>query len=368
MRYLNKEIIMGVVFKNIDEELYDKILWILSNSCEDYQKKYDDDFRKVLNACLKEYMSLVKEVTIDIFFYAKVVSNCDYMNRIVKSYLQGRHSTAFTQLKNILKSNADLYTTEVQAGELFYRMRSFDKRKGLSRKDLFHIPISKKRIIKTQRYSAPGYPCLYLGKSIYGCWEEMHRPNTETTLISCFKSQENLRVLDLRVPTLDEFFKETERYLQLFPFIIACGIPVRNAEDVYKPEYIVPQLILEWIIDNRIGKTDGLAGVYYTSANRNMDFYILDHEWDNLAIPVQDSLSDDDFCPKLKSMFFCTKPTCYEYEHIQGNINATGYWDDGPRRNDPEGLKNDYYMSLFSRLEELIERMVFYEVDTEEMD
>ena len=32
-------------------------LWILSNSYEDYQKKYDDDFRKVLSACLKEYMS-----------------------------------------------------------------------------------------------------------------------------------------------------------------------------------------------------------------------------------------------------------------------------------------------------------------------
>ena len=153
---------MGSMFKNIDEELYDGVLWILSNSCEDYQKKYDDDFRKVLSACLKEYMSLVKEVTIDIFYYAKVVNNCDYMNRIVKSYLQGRHSTAFTQLKNILKSNADLYTTEVQAGELFYRMRSFDKRKGLSRKDLFHIPISKKRIIKTQRYSAPGYTCARL--------------------------------------------------------------------------------------------------------------------------------------------------------------------------------------------------------------
>ena len=55
---------MGSMFKNIDEELYDGILWILSNSSEDYQKKYDDDYRKVLSACLKEYMSLVKEVTI----------------------------------------------------------------------------------------------------------------------------------------------------------------------------------------------------------------------------------------------------------------------------------------------------------------
>lgn len=358
---------MGVLFKNIDEELYDHILWILSHSCENYQKKYDDDFRKVLNACLTEYLSLVKEVMIDFLFYARVVANCDYMNRIVRSYLQGRHSTAFAQLKNVLKSNADLYVTEVGTGDLFYRMRSFDKRKGLSRKDIFHIPISKKRIIKTQRYSAPGYPCLYLGKSIYGCWEEMHRPDTESTLISCFKSQENIQVLDLRIPTLDEFFHNTEKYLQLFPFIIACGIPVRNTEDVYKPEYIIPQLILEWIIDNRASSKNGLAGVYYTSANRNDDFYILDHEWDNLAIPVQNSLSEEDFCPTLKRMFYCTKPTCYEYELMQGKINSESYWRvNNPKRSDP--LKSGYYESLFFKMEELVDNMIFYEVDTDELD
>jgi hypothetical protein len=353
--------------ENINKDLYDHILWILSHGCEEFQQRHNDNYQKVLEACLNEYVGIVKEVINDLFYLARVTSNCHYMNRIVKSHLQGRHSTAFTQLKNVLKDNADLYVTEVQVGELFYRMRSFEKRKGLSRKDLFHIPMSKKRIIKTQRYSAPGYPCLYLGKSIYGCWEEMHRPDTESTLISCFKSQEKLRVLDLRIPTLDEFLQEAEKYIQLFPFIIACDIPVRNVEDVYKPEYIIPQLILEWIIDSRFRNKDGLAGVYYTSANRNDDFYVLDHEWDNLAIPVQDSLSNEDFCPKLKQMFWCTRPTCYEYEHIKGNINATGYWDDGPNRKDSGGLKNDYYMSLFSRMEELIEKMPFYSVDTEEL-
>ena len=356
------------MLKNIDEELYDHIKWILTNSSEDYQKKYDNDFRKVLEACLKEYMGLLKEVVIDILFYAKVVNNCHYMNRIVKSYYQGRHSTAFTQLKNVLKSNHDLYVTEVPSGENFYRMRCYDKRKGLSRKDLFHIPMQKRRIIKTQRYSAPGYPCLYLGKSIYGCWEEMHRPETEKTLISCFRNQEALRVLDLRIPSLNEFFENTERYLQLFPFIIACGIPVKDSNDIYKPEYIIPQLLLEWIIDNNYGKKEKVLGIYYTSANSNEDFYILDHEWDNLAIPVQDSLSEKEFCGELKRIFWCTKPTCYEYEMIQGNINTTGVWDNGPKRKDPVGLKDDYYWSLFSRMEEIIEKRTFYAVDTEEKD
>lgn len=66
-------------------------------------------------------------------------------------------------------------------------------------------------------------------------------------------------------------------------------------------------------------------------------------------------------------MFYCTKPTCYEYELIQGKINSGSYWRaNNPKRNDP--LKSDYYESLFFRMEELVDNMTFYEVDTEELD
>ncbi|MBO4427589.1 MAG: RES domain-containing protein [Bacteroidales bacterium] len=357
-----------MIFKKVDEELYDHIVWILSKGCEGYQHKYNNDFRKVLDACLDEYLRLVREATLDMLFYAKVVYNCGYMNRIVKSYMQGRHSTAFMQLKNVLKINSELYITEVPAGEFFYRMRNFGKRKGLSRKDIFHIPLNMIRDIKTQRYSAPGYPCLYLGKSIYGCWEELYRPSTETTFVSCFKTQDALSVLDLRVPTLTEFFENTERYMQLFPLIIACGIPVRNRDDIYKPEYIIPQLILESIIDSNAFKESRLAGVYYTSTNRNEDFYLLDHEWDNLAIPVQKGLNDEVFCPILKKLFYCTRPTCYEYELIQGNINTANVMYDEQSSTRTDDYKTDYYMSVFARMETILGKRSFYEVDTMEVD
>ena len=125
-------------------------------------------------------------------------------------------------------------------------------------------------------------------------------------------------------------------------------------------------MILEWVIEKR--REINAIGVYYTSAFKNSEFYSLDHEWDNLAIPVQEPLGSDLFCPVLKRIFHSTKPTCYEYELIQGNINTTGYWDGGPQRSDPNGLKDDYYMSLFSRMEELLERRVFDVVDTQELD
>ena len=56
----------------------------------------------------------------------------------------------------------------------------------------------------------------------------------------------------------------------------------------------------------------------------------IDREWDNLAIPVQEPLSNEDFSPRLKGLFYYTKPTCYEY--VQGYINTTGIWDNGPKQ------------------------------------
>ena len=341
-----------------DRVLFESILRILSSLCEVYQNKYDDDFRKVLRFCLQEYADLVEKME-DPDIYERVSRNCHYMRRIVRSFYQGRHSTAYIQLKNILKEDYKLFVTDIPAGELFYRMRCFEKRKGLSRKDLFHIPLNMRRKINTQRYSAPGYPCLYLGTSLYGCWEEMHRPNTESTLVSCFMNQRTLRVLDLRIPVFEEFKNNKERYLVLFPFIISCGIPVRNPDDIYKPEYIIPQLILEWIIDYGSGNNRWLDGVYYTSVSKNNEFYSLDHEWDNLAIPVRNALTREDYCPELMNIFQCTAPTCYEYERIRGNIDSSSYLDEGPNRRGRSLEEDLFYNSLFSRMEEIIQRGEF---------
>ena len=103
-----------------------------------------------------------------------------------------------------------------------YRMRVCSLRKDVSRTEIFHIPFSMIRNIKTQRYSTPGYPCLYLAKSIYGSWEEMHRPPIESTLVSQFTSKENFRVLDLRIPSVERFTECESLYLKYLPVIIAC--------------------------------------------------------------------------------------------------------------------------------------------------
>lgn len=341
----------------VNEETYNTIVGYIYNYSRETQRKNGCDFRKTLSEILDGYVEMVKNNSHDVFFLSEVISNVDTLNRVVSSCYQGRRSTAYIQLKSLLKTyETDSIFVEIPSDAIFYRMRICDLRKEIKRKELFHIPFEKIRQIKTQRYSSPGYPCLYLGVSLYGCWEEMQRPDTESTLFSVFKTIKSFKVVDMRIPTLKEYLVKAEFYLKFFPLIIASTIPVINSEDIFKPEYLLPQMILEWVIEKR--REINAIGVYYTSAFKNREFYSLDHEWDNLVLPVQKA-SDKGICQELASLFTMTKPTCYEYEFMQGHINNTGVWDDGPKRKSVDKAKASYYWSLFSRLEEKMEKAIF---------
>lgn len=112
-------------------------------------------------------------------------------------------------------------------------------------KEMFHIPLDMRGIVKTQRYSTSGYPCLYLGESIYGCWEEMRRPPMIKCAVSRLECSLKLNIVDLSIPS--EIDMTNPAYQRLIPLIISCMVPVENHNDTYKPEYIIPQLIIEWV-------------------------------------------------------------------------------------------------------------------------
>ena len=334
-----------LIRKLVNEDTYNTIVDFIYDYSREALRENGCDYRKTLSEILDGYVEMVKSNTFDALFFAEVVANVDILNRVVSSCYHGKRSTAYAQLKK---------------EAVFYRMRVCDLRKEIKRKELFHIPFEKIRQIKTQRYSSPGYPCLYLGVSLYGCWEEMQRPNTESTLFSVFKTTKPFKVVDMRIPTLQEYLDNAEFYLKFFPVIIGSTIPVINGNDIFKPEYLLPQMILEWVIEKR--REINAIGVYYTSAFKNSEFYSLDHEWDNLVLPVQKT-EEKGICKELVSLFTMTKPTCYEYEFMQGNINNTGVWDDGPKRKSSNGAKDSYYWSMFSRLEEKMENADFASPD-----
>lgn len=335
------------------ENFLDMVKTTIFERSQDFQKDYSNDFKKVLRGCKLDYLEYLIShgILSNSNEYKDIKKVWDKIFNIVSSSLSGRRSTAYTQLKNLLNGffTRDLtYTHNINYA--LYRMRVCSLRKNIPRNEIFHIPFNLIRNIKTQRYSTPGYPCLYLAKSLYGCWEEMHRPQIESTLVSRFSPTKEFCVLDLRIPTLERFKKLETLYIRFLPVIIACTIPVRNGDDVFKPEYIIPQFVLEWCIEK--GTNHNLLGVIYTSSFFNQEFFDLDYEWENIALPVQKVASETNYCPVLVSLFKVTKPTCYEYEVMLGNLRLFSFNDeDNCQYFDGEKDKTAYYTSSFKLLE-----------------
>ncbi len=291
----------------------------------------DKEFRFHFYNSLDSYKKLVKEnkdnLALDDTIIGKLEDIIKKTKEILRNQYNGLHSTAFTSLNNLLGIDDQhdvaecLIIKKIPANsKSFYRMREMKNRKNVSYKEMFHIPFDKRGIISTQRYSFPGYPCLYLGESIYACWEELGKPLMGESMVSRFECGTELRLVDLRTPTISDWRNDFEKYLKFFPIILACSFKVNSEDDIFKPEYIIPQLIMEIIIkyNRKASKDTFIHGVYYSSVNKNDAFKFADDKLYNIAVPVIKPLptkKDRKYCDYLTSFFKLTTPTCAEFEN-----------------------------------------------------
>lgn len=94
----------------------------------------------------------------------------------------GRPTKAYDSLDRELDSDLKNFSevlniVEIPSGTNFYRIRIHKENYPLPNDSFFHIPFNLRGKVKTQRFSIPGFPSLYLGNSIYVYWEELKRPN-----------------------------------------------------------------------------------------------------------------------------------------------------------------------------------------------
>lgn len=310
----------------LTREFYDKAVELVPvNPSKD--KEFRFHFYNTLDSYYKLVSDNKKDLDLD---NNKIQELKDIINKIkgiIRNQYNGLHSTAFTSLNNLLGIDDKndvvsrlIIKTISTNSKSFYRMRKIENRKNVPYKEMFHIPFDKRGIISTQRYSFPGYPCLYLGESIYACWEELGRPLMGESMVSRFVCKSELRLVDLRTPTYTDWNDNFDKYLFFFPIIIACSFKVNSEHDSFKPEHIIPQLIMEIIIKhNRKTQEDKYVhGVYYSSVNKNEDFKFANEKLYNIAIPVIKPLPskrNDKYCEALFSLFKLTSPTCEEFEN-----------------------------------------------------
>lgn len=253
---------------------------------------------------------------------------CDSLINTVESFLIGDIKRAYNifdrcldndTIKNCIDGLSENLSSYSSKQNPLYRMRISNSPLS-SREDIFHIPFKKRYLVQTQRYSVSGLPCLYLGSSLFICWQEMNKPDFDKVYLSaCYPVSHDFLILDLTY-TLDEIRKsdsyledklaeKAESIITLWPLIIACSYTKANLDAPFNPEYIIPNLLMQKIsADNNMKQ----AGIAYLStknngnSNRNLGF--------NIVLPPKINFSDMqqyDFCPNLAEKIKITTPVSW---------------------------------------------------------
>lgn len=223
-----------------------------------------------------------------------------------------------------------------------YKILSSGFHGKLKPKDLFHVPFQNRRAIGTNRFSIPGFPCIYLSNSLHTSWSECMNNRNEAFHAICFKNHRPLYIVDLsplNYVIVDEIAKNKKKlsntplygvldlqktlndYIFVFPLVFACHskikyIPQYPGEIQFKSEYIIPQLLMQWYRENHFM----VDGVRYLSCTAEEKFPHKKFNKHNYVIPAI-NIKETGYCDALLNNFSATKV----YTHLSANPGLTNY-------------------------------------------
>lgn len=329
-----------------------------------------EDFTIFVNKVFKEFLEKLENIDNfeDIQFGISSIKErqihlVNSLKSAISNYYAGKPATAFSELDKGLNSNLKnfeeiLNVREFRSNTDFYRIRIHKLNYPLKPENFFHIPFDLRGKIKTQRFSIPGFPSLYLGNSSYVCWEELNRPNLNDFQIVRLKNTELLKVIDLAPPTsIDDQPYEYYKYLMIWPIVFACSVRVRNYEDFFKPEYIIPQLLLQWV-----RKDSRIDGISYQTTHLDFKDSLSKGEFLNIALPVKENKTRG-LCSELEKKFLMTESTSVQLNECStsgliGGGGAFNYSNGNVQRIELiKGIPTNYDISVFGRLEEVLSEM-----------
>lgn len=288
----------------------------------------------------------------------EIESLCQIISECLAYYSQARIADSINLLHDCLAGNPNLLVLTISPDNdidrVWYRMRLQEKGKRVfPAKEMFHIPFNLRHKVSLARYSVSGYPCLYISRSIWANWEEMHEPRLSDFSVSRLELQKSIQVLDLRVPLWNDEIDEVSILRQLYtiPLVLACSVRTRYPDDNFKPEYIIPQLVMLAITYPDIN----VMGCAYTSTMRNPVFIWPDVKLlDNISLPVMSVNNATPLCPHLTSLFKISNSTNYDFELIKEPF-ATMFWNTIDEGLIISGAKQ-YEASIFGQMQERLAR------------
>lgn len=205
-----------------------------------------------------------------------------------------------------------------------YRARKCDTYDLFCRAEMMHIPYHKRHLISNQRFSLSGYPCLYLGTSIYGCWEELERPDIDRFNITCMRNERLMHFADLTLPYFNENnFNHRYIYASILPWL--CSFRARYKGYAFIEEYTIPQILMSTLISSRkrsgsvIQDIMAYQGLMYTSTiyNTNKDLFNERRLMTNYVVPILgDKINRYGLCEYICDYFSLTEPTSLTNERV----------------------------------------------------
>lgn len=331
-------------------------------------KRWDGkDFSKTLKNLFNHYKyrlitcpdEKLKGKNVLIRFY-EIRKVCFFLIQSVDDYLNGFPAKALEAFNKVMKILKDyplhIYQKSVSKKEdtienkeqndirLFRAVRVSDN-KPYDCTRVFHTPFDLRAKVSTSRFSIAGFPSLYLSTSLELCCEEINADiNNELIIASVFKMEryiENsgvgIQVIELGIKPQDflTFDNKIENkrlkrvrqilgadeiksnYLIWYPLIAACSFIRVNKKDPFAAEYIIPQLLMQWvrneIIERENNKVIGIR--YFSCASLKASDMGL-----NYVFPASGGIKAPKFFPyslTLAQAFHLTEPV---YIHEYANI------------------------------------------------
>ncbi|HBR1790793.1 TPA: hypothetical protein L9M30_004898 [Klebsiella pneumoniae] len=363
---------------------------VKSDIINDYKEKceiyfnilhdYIDEHEDRLSIRLKNRMNRITTI-----YYGIVAALSDFLSGDIKSAYDNFDST-FSE-RNIVKYIQAISTplnNLCNADKPLFRVRK--SHSAISeRKDIFHIPFSMRHLVNAQRYSVAGLPCLYLGSSLYVCWLEMDKPDFDKLYISSFSSNDSeSKILNFTADIIYSKYNNIQRknilsayeklaYICLMPLIYACNYVKKNNSVSFTQEYIIPNLLMQWI--SRRSKSN-IVGIAYRSTKMVKTSH--SDKSINVVLPPKVSYAQTiqmDFCPNLLKMFDLTPPVSWQvlktldytvdmdgYSEV---LSATRYLKRKERlsgiQNFDDDIVNLYPLTDFYKLEKCIDNLLEYD-------
>lgn len=311
--------------KNNDESRLDVKQFKLPIRSTDY---FPDFFKGHLNKYIEYLAAYQSELKISGITMRDVTIMSSELGLCIDDYYEGKISDSHQHFEKAMAYfDAQLFShfaekeLVVDGTMPLFRCRRI-KEDFADKFELFHLPMERRDICGNSRFGIAGFPCLYLSTSVVLCLKELRAkadPNREKEtaysqmFVSCFKFTpvQSIKVIDFTLSWQEAMVEARTNpgYYFLYPMMFACSI--RRAKDgmAFVPEYIVPQMFLQYLIKKNANQTK-VIGLRYLPCYSDNTLRDIGNQY-NYVFPIDSKTARKSagYSERLMSVFRWTYPS-----------------------------------------------------------